>query len=47
MCGDKYMVLRADTRSLYGKKAGTGVICVKTGKVSFAVSPLARPVRVY
>lgn len=27
---NKYIVLRADDRSVYGKKGATGVVCVKT-----------------
>ena len=28
--GEKYIALRADDRSVYGKKGAGGVICVKT-----------------
>jgi len=30
--GVKYMTLKADPRSIYGKKGATGVVAVKTGK---------------
>jgi len=29
---EKYLVLRADERSIYGKKGPGGVVCVKTGQ---------------
>jgi len=29
---DKFIVLKADDRSIYGKKTGGGVVCVKTVK---------------
>jgi len=30
--GIKYLTLKTDDRSIYGKKGATGIICVKTGK---------------
>lgn len=30
--GEKYLVLKADERSIYGKKGTSGVVCVKTGQ---------------
>jgi len=30
--GVKYMTIKADPRSIYGKKGATGVVAVKTGK---------------
>eukprot|EP01133_Synstelium_polycarpum_P004366 gene4366-5101_t len=30
--GVKYLVVKADARSAYGKKGAGGIICVKTGK---------------
>jgi len=30
--GEKYFTLRADDRSIYGKKGATGCICVKTSQ---------------
>lgn len=32
LAGTKYMTLKADDRSVYGKKGAAGVITVKTGK---------------
>lgn len=32
LCGVKYMTLRADNRSIYGKKGAGGVVVVKTGQ---------------
>ena len=32
LAGQKYLTLRADDRSIYGKKGAAGCICVKTGK---------------
>ena len=32
LSGVKYLTLRADDRSIYGKKGAAGAICVKTGK---------------
>eukprot|EP01124_Arcella_intermedia_P008832 TRINITY_DN1564_c0_g1_i1.p1 TRINITY_DN1564_c0_g1~~TRINITY_DN1564_c0_g1_i1.p1 ORF type:complete len:126 (+),score=5.88 TRINITY_DN1564_c0_g1_i1:101-478(+) len=29
---EKYLVLKADERSIYGKKGTSGVVCVKTGQ---------------
>eukprot|EP01087_Luapelamoeba_hula_P005368 TRINITY_DN15446_c0_g1_i1.p3 TRINITY_DN15446_c0_g1~~TRINITY_DN15446_c0_g1_i1.p3 ORF type:complete len:127 (+),score=21.67 TRINITY_DN15446_c0_g1_i1:312-692(+) len=32
LAGDKYFALKADDRSIYGKKGAAGCVCVKTGK---------------
>eukprot|EP00034_Subulatomonas_tetraspora_P000623 GABW01000878.1.p1 GENE.GABW01000878.1~~GABW01000878.1.p1 ORF type:complete len:125 (-),score=29.71 GABW01000878.1:63-437(-) len=32
VAGVKYMCIRADPRSIYGKKGATGVVCVKTNQ---------------
>ncbi|KAL6053572.1 profilin, required for normal timing of actin polymerization in response to thermal stress [Balamuthia mandrillaris] len=32
VAGTKYLTIRADDRSIYGKKGATGVTCVKTTK---------------
>ena len=33
MCeGQKYMTLKADPRSVYGRKGNTGIVCVKTNQ---------------
>jgi profilin len=32
LAGTKYLTLKADDRSIYGKKGATGCVCVKTAK---------------
>eukprot|EP01118_Nematostelium_gracile_P001004 TRINITY_DN11000_c0_g1_i1.p1 TRINITY_DN11000_c0_g1~~TRINITY_DN11000_c0_g1_i1.p1 ORF type:complete len:127 (-),score=34.56 TRINITY_DN11000_c0_g1_i1:7-387(-) len=32
IAGMKYLCIRADERSIYGKQGATGAVCVKTGK---------------
>jgi len=32
IAGTKYLALKADNRSIYGKKGAAGIVCVKTGQ---------------